>query len=75
MSTEESTEHECSKCKMVKPSNLKFFSKEPRNKTGWRGICKQCVNISINSRWKSFNPIIDNRGSENFKIIDKYKNH
>tara|TARA_R100000951_G_scaffold96745_2_gene86160 strand:+ start:1523 stop:1747 length:225 start_codon:yes stop_codon:yes gene_type:complete len=71
MTTKKIIEHECSKCKLVKPSNLKFFSKEPRNKTGWRGICKQCVNISINSRWRSFNPIIDKRGSENFVLIKK----
>lgn len=61
----------CTRCRETKPQTLKFFSEEPRNRVGWRSVCKRCVTISVHSRWKPFNPLIDPIGKENFVLIRK----
>lgn len=65
---------ECTKCKINKPLNIKYFKKGKKNIYGFRPICKECTRIEQQIyRQKNKNTLIQKRRLHYTKIQDKVK--
>lgn len=60
----------CSKCKVKKPMNLKYFHVYKRNSDGFRGTCKECRN-EYNRNYKKQNKINVKEYNERYRRENK----